>query len=141
MNIFEIDAADGQARGKFTYKPDGATDNWRSHADEVLAGTPWEGDCDDLASTVLDLCGRQGVPLEDRYRLLVSSTGGKLPDHMVGCVRGSDGAFRLVGDTFRAAYDVTSMAHKGIVYNRLSENPPHVAETIWREGVPWKVDV
>lgn len=135
MNAESINKADSDARKRFTYFPDGAVDNWRSHADEVLAGKSWNGDCDDLASTVLDLLGRQHVPLEDRYRLLVTTKGAKTPDHMIACVRTDEGEFRIVGDTFRSAYDVRAMSHKSLFYNRLSENDP---KTVWREGAPWK---
>lgn len=55
---------DQAARDGFTYAGDGALDTWRSHAADVLNSRPWRGDCDDLVSTVLDLLGRRGVPLD-----------------------------------------------------------------------------
>lgn len=135
MSPEDIKAADRLARKSFTYKSE-AGDTWRSRADEALAGTAWQGDCDDLASTVLDILGRQGLPLESRYRLVVASAGDKRkPDHLAGCAIANDGSFLIVGDTFRAAYAAPAMRHRGIFYNRLSENQP---DAIWREGVPWK---
>ena len=134
MDADVIRAVDAQARHGFTYRPDGAIDNWRSHADAVLKDEFWSGDCDDLASTVLDLLGRQGLAVDDRYRLLVSSSGGKTPDHMVACARAGDGAFLIVGDTYRSAYSAAAMRHRGIFYNRMNETQP---EAVWREGVPW----
>lgn len=134
MEADAIRAVDARARGRFTYLAE-TGDNWRSHADAVLKGMSWSGDCDDLASTALDLLGRDGVAAGDRYRLVVSSSGTKKPDHMVACVRADDGAFLIVGDTFKPAYFVAAMRHRGIFYNRLNENLP---EAVWREGVPWK---
>jgi hypothetical protein len=134
MDADAVRAIDARARHGFGYRADGSTDNWRSHADAVLKDQPWSGDCDDLASTVLDLLGRQGVAADDRYRLLVSSAGAKTPDHMVACVCAANGAFLIVGDTFRPAYPATSMRHRGVFYNRLNETLP---EAVWREGVPW----
>ena len=135
MDVDAIRAVDARARHGFTYRADGTIDSWRSHADAVLKDEFWSGDCDDLASTALDLLGRQGVAADDRYRLLVSSGGGKRPDHMVACVRVDNGAFLIVGDTFRPTYPAVAMRHRGIFYNRLSETLP---EPVWREGVPWR---
>src|SRR5689334_393010 len=103
MDADAIRAVDARTRDRFTYLAE-TVDNWRSHADAVLEGVSWSGDCDDLASTTLDLLGRQGVAAVDRYRLVVSSAGTKKPDHMVACVRAKDGAFLIVGDTFESAY-------------------------------------
>jgi hypothetical protein len=128
-------AVDKSAREHFTYRPDGAINTWRSHADEVLAGGEWFGDCDDLASTVLDMLGRDGVALSDRYRLLVSTTHASKPNHMVGCVRAADGAFYIVGDTFAPFYPASVIAHRCIFYNQLSEAFPNA---VWREGNPWR---
>lgn len=134
MDADQIHGADALARRLFTYRQEPG-DTWRSHADEALRGEAWQGDCDDLASTVLDLLGRQGGAHEDRYRLIVSSTNGKKADHMVACVRTADGSFRIVGDTFAPDYPAAAMRHRGLFYNRLSETVP---EAIWREGVPWR---
>ena len=125
-------AADAMARRRFTYVADPfGRDTWRSHADTVLAGSPWEGDCDDLASTVLDLLGREGFPLDQRFRLLVSTTSGRVIDHMVAAgVQG--GKILILGDTFGPAYDISRMTHRGILFQRMSE----AREGIWREGVP-----
>lgn len=134
MDADLIRRLDAEARQNFTYKPD-QVDNWRSHADDALKGAAWAGDCDDLASTVLDLTGRQGAALSDRYRLLVSSTGSNTVDHMVGCVVDGQGKFWIVGDTFDAAYPAAQMKHRGLFYNRLSEA---VSPPTWRDGVPWE---
>lgn len=132
MDVDAVVAADRLARKRFTYKSEPG-DTWRSHADAALSGEAWAGDCDDLASTVLDILGREGLPLEDRFRLVVA-TEGKKPNHLIACAF-IDGSFQIVGDTFRPAYPAKAMRHRGIFYNRLSETKP---EAIWREGVPWR---
>lgn len=133
MDTDAIRAIDARVRRRFTYLAE-TGDNWRSHAEAVLKGQAWAGDCDDLASTALDLLGQGGVVLDDRYRLVVSSTGAKKPDHMVACARADDGVFLIVGDTFKPAYPASAMRHRGVFYNRLNETQP---EAVWREGVPW----
>ena len=74
--------------------------HWRSHADAVLNGEPWEGPCADLTSTTFDLMMRgvaQGhIELSDCYRLLVSSTGSDKPDHMVGAVHTEEGDWVII---------------------------------------------
>jgi hypothetical protein len=133
MDADTIRRLDAEARQRFTYRPD-AVDNWRSHGDEVLRGEDWQGDCDDLASTVLDLLGRNGMALGDRYRLLVSTLGESQVDHMVACAVDADGHFWIVGDTFAPAYPAALMKHRGLFYNRLTETQP---KAVWRDGVPW----
>jgi predicted transglutaminase-like cysteine proteinase len=130
--IYDLDR---QARRGFTYKPDVA-DEWRSHSKDVYEGKSWEGDCDDLASTVLDLLASHGAPLEDLYRLIVVTKTGV--GHMIGAIKEEDGGrFWIVGDTFKdSPYPVSSMEHKPHEYNRLSEAG---ANTTWRMGLPWLV--
>lgn len=138
LDIATIATLDHSARQHFTYKKDPVSfDNWRSHADDVLAGQAWQGDCDDLTSTVLDLCGRKGMSLPERYRLIVDSDHDGKPDHMVGCVLDSKNQLWIVGDTFvDHPYPILNMKHKPYEYNRLSEAGE---EPVWRAGVPWHV--
>ena len=135
MTEEELKHWDARAREKFTYREDQGVDTWRSHAAEVLAGTPWSGDCDDLTATVNDLLSRAGCPLDQLYRLLVSTTRTETVDHTVACAVDDHGGFWVLGDTFRPAYPAAGMPHRGITYNRLSEAAPKV---IWRDGTPWK---
>lgn len=116
-----IENVDKLARERFTYKADPVLkDTWRSHAKQVLAGEAWSGDCDDLASTVLDLLGRNGVALEDRYRLYVASDKSDTVDHMVAAVRANDGDIYVVGDTFAPIYKLNRMAHRLLGSEKLS---------------------
>lgn len=135
MRAADVIAADQLARAGFRYQGDGLFDTWRSHADAALAGELWAGDCDDLASTVLDLVTRQGLALDRTYRLLVSSTGAPGFDHMVAAVQAEDGAFLLVGDTFGGAYPAGRMRHLPVKYQRLDEFA--AGENRWRDGAPW----
>lgn len=137
MNITDITKADKDARSRYTYKADPANDdNWRSHADEVLHHVAWEGDCDDLASTVLDLLDRAGMKLEDQYRLIVWATGHV--GHMVACVFDDDGTPWIVGDTYVAyPYTAVNMPHIPNLYQKMTEVVP---DDIWHKNVPWTLD-
>lgn len=130
----DVIAADRRARAGFRYQTDGVFDTWRSHADQVLAGEAWVGDCDDLASTVLDLLTRQGLPLDRAFRLLVASGDAPGFDHLVGAVRTLDG-FVVVGDTFGGAYPAGAMAHRAFAYQCLDAFA--AGEDGWRDGAPW----
>ncbi len=116
MNADQIKQIDAQARHRFTYLAD-AVDEWRSHADDVKANRQWEGDCDDLASTTLDLLSQNGMSPENMYRVMVSSTGGTIIDHMIGYARDDPGVLWVVGDTFGASYKVSDMSHVEIQYS------------------------
>lgn len=138
MNAIEIIQADATARRGFSYQEDPAKwDNWRSHADEALSGRPWQGDCDDLASTFLDILCRRGAALDQLYRLIVSSTRSATPDHMIAGVRADDGVFWIGGDTFGPAYRAATMQHRPIYFNRLSEAGRF---PVWRKLTPWEAD-
>lgn len=132
MDTRDIRAADLSARAKFTYLPDPpGRDTWRSHADDVLAGRPWQGDCDDLASTVLDLMFREGELLANLYRLRVSSQGTETVDHMIACTWDYRGTAWIVGDTFGEAYPAKVCRHRALSYQSLDDL------STWREGAPW----
>lgn len=135
LTVSRVDAIDRQARKGFTYRQEPG-DTWRSHADDIFHDRAWQGDCDDLASSCLDMLSQMpGVEMSDLYRLMVSSVGGKLPDHMVAAVWIVDSkAFRIVGDTFRPSYDAAAMKHRCFFYNRMDEQRP----VLWRVGAPWE---
>ena len=105
---------DRLARQRWTYVNDFPKDRWLSYADHVLAGLPWQGDCDDLSATVLDLITRQGHPPKDCDYLMVDSTGGTKIDHMVGLVLSPEGEQYVIGDTFGSIYSVGRMRHTPI---------------------------
>lgn len=133
MKAVDIARWDARTRRSFSYVADKDGDTWRSHAAEVLADEPWADDCDGLAETCLDLCCRTGLKTEDAYRLAVfASSDGS--GHMVGCAKDDDGQLWIVGDTFSdKPYLASHMRHRPNVYNRL-------AEDIWREGAPWRLE-
>lgn len=130
MRASEIKHWDARARERFGYLAD-VGDTWRSHADAVLRGEAWSGDCDDLASTALDLLGRAGLALDQQYRLEVDSKGGSQVNHLVACVVDDAGGLWIVGDTFGVAYRAGGMMHAPIQYQHMSELP-----TV-RLGAPW----
>lgn len=136
MNAADIASWQEKAYAQFTYVDDGVTDTWRSHADDVLAGSPWTGDCDDLAHTVLDLTIRAGAPMNKCFRLFVMSEVTNI-GHMVGAEQDDDGQWWIVGDTFSVTpYPVKQMEHTPVDYNCLAEAGPN-DEPVWRKGVPW----
>lgn len=135
ITVDMIKKADALARKKFTYKNDPkGTDRWRSFSKDVLAGKYWQGDCDDLASTTLDILAQQnpGIDLSKLYRFCVKSPDcpPKVPyDHMVaGAV--TDKGLYIIGDTFGSPVPVKSSKHKISRYSKLSEG------ITWRAGVP-----
>lgn len=137
MDLDLINRWDRRARERWRYLAD-AADAWRSHADDVLAGRAWRGDCDDLASTALDLLARAGCPLDRLWRLIVTAAGGQR--HMVGCVQADDGRLWIVGDTFGACYRAESMAHSPVQSCRLDEAHADDNRGLWREGAPWTLE-
>lgn len=137
MLAADVRAWDKAAQDLFTYVGDGVFDTWRSYAYKVLENERWTGDCDDLTSTVLDLLGRRGVPLSQRYRLLVDSAHQGSADHMIGCVLTSDRQFMIVGDTFAPAHGAAMMRHRPVFYQRMDEWTAD-GEPVWRDGTPWR---
>lgn len=132
MRARALQDADGRARQRFTYQPDPAPrDLWRSRAEQVLADADWQGDCDDLASTVLDLLARDGVALGRLYRLIVSTRRNDVPDHMTACAWDDRGVCWIIGDTYGPAYPAKACPHQLISYQRMDEIG------IWRDGAPW----
>ena len=131
MHSADIKHWDAQARSGFVYTPDKQIDTWRSYATEASLGASWQGDCDDLVATVLDLLGQAGLPLTQRYRLEVGSKGSTTVNHLVGAVLSAEGQFWIVGDTFGSAYLAPEMRHTSIEYQCLSETE------VIRAGAPW----
>lgn len=128
-------AADKAAKSNFTYEADGDGDTWRSHAEAALARRPWSGDCDDLASTALDLLTRWdgNMPLDRLFRLCVASPDcprDLFYDHMVAGYKDEKGNLFIFGDTFTHACHVSRSPHKVRRYACLSEG------IVWRVGQP-----
>lgn len=135
MNIADVQTWEAKARANFIYVPDPVPDMWTDHSDDVLAGQPWQDDCDGLGETVVSLCVLAGLPRESAYRLVVKDVNGQ--GHFVGAVQPDDAPMHIVGDTWaNAAYPATQMQHTPVDYNRMSEAGPG-GGPVWRAGVPW----
>jgi hypothetical protein len=124
QNIQKLVKWDSAAREHYTYEYDKIqykkAEDWRSHADEVLAGKKWKDDCDGLAMTVIDLLCRDNYDPELLYRAMVDSTGGKNIDHFIGIA--SDGSrWFVVGDTFGPAYPIAQMKHKLLAVSKVAD--------------------
>lgn len=115
---------DTLARAHYTYEYDDIQyrqgDDWRSHADDVLAGARWKDDCDGLASTVIDLLDRDGYESDKMFRVICSSTGTQTPDHFVGMASDGEGLY-IVGDTFGPVYSVKKIQHRILAVSRISD--------------------
>lgn len=118
---------------RFTYTSD-KVENWRSHATELLVDKKYhmKDDCDGLASTVLDLLARSGVPLKNLWRVVVKSPqadANTYIDHMIGMVKLDNGRRYIVGDTFSQG--------KPVPVDRC----PHtlVETSCLEEGIMWRV--
>ena len=120
MNAYQIAEIDNRVRLKFTYVRD-EYDMWTSYADEILRGENIKGDCDDLASTVLDIMAREGADPAKMYRAQVSTTKTGPVDHMVGMITDDLGRLWIVGDTFKSAYRANRMSHRLVKTAKLSE--------------------
>jgi lysozyme len=92
-------------RAVYTFDKPGK-DQWRSYASQMLANPSYvlRGDCDDWASTVLDLLARKGVPKKQLIRAMVASPEAQKAgidcDHFIGIVKLDNGQKWTVGDTF-----------------------------------------
>jgi predicted transglutaminase-like cysteine proteinase len=76
-----IDDVHAKVRNAFTYVTDkeqyDKREQWVDHADEVINGEDFEGDCDDYALTCATLCSRAGIN-DDQIRIIFCQveTGG-----------------------------------------------------------------
>lgn len=115
---------DQEARKNWTYEFDdkqfGKSDDWRSHANAVLAGKHWRDDCDGLASTIIDLLIRDGYPPKYLFRCVVSSKRTDKIDHFIGLA--SDGEkLWVIGDTFGPVYPIQKIKHRIIAVSPLTK--------------------
>jgi hypothetical protein len=120
---------DQEARKNWTYEFDnkqfGKTDDWRSHANAVLAGKHWRDDCDGLASTIIDLLVRDGYPPNKLWRCVVSSKKTDKIDHFIGLAHDGEQMY-VIGDTFGPIYPVKKIPHRIIAVSNLTD------------GIKWK---
>jgi predicted transglutaminase-like cysteine proteinase len=120
VNAKDIRKIDTQVRKKFTYKLDDG-DHWRSFAAAVKAGTPWQGDCDDLATTTIQLLYEAGAHPKTLCRACVSSKRDKRIDHMIAFAKDDAGQIWVVGDTFGPAYPIENMNHRPILISLVTK--------------------
>lgn len=143
-DLIRVQNADGVARRNFFYEAEGmGRDEWRSHAPEAIAGRNWRGDCDDLASTALDILSQNISPgparnelLSRMYRLKVKSEQcppGVPFDHMIAAVKvGRD--LWIIGDTFLKAHKVEQSPHYLLKPGRIHSHSKVSEGVVWRAG-------
>jgi len=113
-----IKTLDARVRKLFTYVHDKhGADLWTSYASNVKLNKPFYGDCDDLASTTLDMISQLGYPKTCMARGLVSSKKNSLVDHMIAYCMDNLGKVWVVGDTFGPAYPISRMQHQQLEYS------------------------
>lgn len=117
-------------RRKFTYVSDreqyGVGNDWRSHADNVLAGKEWKDDCDGFACTASEILMRNGHAFEDIYLIRCRTEAGGM--HLV-CGVMEDGKMKILDNRQKWAY-----AHNRLDYtwiNMMGGSEPGV----WREVI------
>ena len=122
---------DARVRKGFTYVSD-VKDTWRIHSTAVMTHQPWQGDCDDLASTTLDVMARHGQPLDKMWLVIVASqAGAKISgrlDHLVAVVEDNAGEFWVVGDTSGKVTPLAEMAYRPLTFAAMSDMQWHDAE-------------
>lgn len=126
-----IKTADSRVRDDFTYSSD-IIDTWRVHSHEVMNTRAWAGDCDDLATTALDMLARQGQPLDRMWLVLVaakqsSKVSGRL-DHLIAIVEDDQGRFWIVGDTSEVTVELKFMKYRPLAYMSTNDRVWHGAE-------------
>lgn len=85
-------------------------DVWRSHDAEVA--NKWQGDCDDLTLTTIELAVKAGVSETRLYRALVAvdkGDGKTAIGHIVGIYEDTSGNFWVVGDSNNPKTPMMSM--------------------------------
>jgi len=116
-----------EVQSHFIYKSDDV-DTWRVHTSEALMKQNWYGDCDDLASTTLDVLIRAGQPRSKAWMVLADVRHTAVLDHMIGMVQDVDGHFWIVGDTsYQNAYPADRVKYRIVAIARMD------APTIWMD--------
>lgn len=122
-----IRRADAAARARFTYRHDPpGRDTWVSHADAVRAGRAWQGDCDDLGSTALELAIELGADPARLHRALVASPycpPDQAFDHYVALAQAEDGDWWVFGDTYTPALPLAHSGHRVHASARIADGP------------------
>ena len=104
-NLSTVKKIDRMVRERFNYRRE-AIDIWDAHSKTLLfTHEHFEGDCDDIAATVLAMSLCAGVP-RSRLGFVITSSDWDdelaVSDHVLGFYKARDGQFYSLGDTKRA---------------------------------------
>jgi predicted transglutaminase-like cysteine proteinase len=119
LDAYRLNVISRQVFKNFVYTSD-VVDKWRVHSPEVIKGESWKGDCDDLASTTLDMMIRAGHPMNKLWMVIVDSSNTGYLDHMVAMAQDDDGHYWIVGDTSkRNVYPAELITYKVLAIARM----------------------
>lgn len=104
-SLSTVKKIDRMVRARFNYRHEDV-DVWHVHSETLLfSHDDIEGDCDDLAATVVAMSLCAGVP-RSRLGFVLSSSDWQdetaVTDHMLGFYKARDGQFYSLGDTKRS---------------------------------------
>lgn len=88
---------------QFNYKKDGNNDltSWSIGTEVLLAGDTFQGDCEDLALTTIEILIDTGIPKEKLFKFLTRSGRNKTKaNHMIAGFEDKAGQIWIIGDTF-----------------------------------------
>lgn len=122
-----IKEIDRTVDNQWVYKPDGPKDVWQSFATSITNGLTVYGDCDDKASTALQLAVEAGVPLDRLVRVVAATED--IPNHFLGAYEDDEGHWWTLGDTITRTTRFDYMNYTVYKYSRLNEG------NIWRKPV------
>jgi predicted transglutaminase-like cysteine proteinase len=121
LTAWEIMNLSLEVKENFRYLLD-VNDNWRVHTSSVMTKNTWQGDCDDLAVTTLDVMIRYGLARDRAWLVLADVQHTDVLDHLIGMVQDIDGKFWIVGDTSsQNAYPVDKLKYRVVGIANMSD--------------------
>lgn len=100
-----VSSVNNAIHNQFNYKKDGDDDlnSWSIGTEVLLADDTFEGDCEDLALTTIEVLIDTGIPREKLFKFLTRSGGNKTKvNHMVAGFEDKTGQIWIIGDTFNS---------------------------------------
>lgn len=120
MNFAAIKSFNSRMTNGLSYRWENyVNERWDSKVDDFLMGKSVKGDCDELATTAMELAVIAGVPRERVLRILATTQGGM---HMTAGYIDDAGEIWVFGDTFSPQMQkLRHTPHRILAYSRSSE--------------------